>query len=373
MKLAAREALRAPRLPELARLDDAAFRALFTKSAVKRIGRERFVRNVLIAIGNSADASLAGEAERLLDDPSPLVRGAAVWALGRLDPRAARAAPREIAPARPIPTSSRNGPRRGAIVRHNGHAHLFRFRLSRGTFRRQYGEKFDRIIGTVRGAERAAILNAYDAGGCKALVFDGKQATPELHSAIAEADPVLVSVPPGREWRSGAARRAARRWSCARSLREIVYLSTIGVYGDRGGEWVDEDNAGRAGVGAQPRAARRRTGLAGARRAQWHRRRGPASRRHLWAGPERTGADRARQRAAASSNPGRSSTASMSPTSRKRSMPRSRARRPGFSTSPTTSRRRPAIRSSLPRSFWASRRRRKFRSSKRRRRCRRWR
>jgi epoxyqueuosine reductase len=84
-KLAAREALRAPPLADLARLDDATFRALFAKSAVKRIGRARFVRNVLIAIGNSGDANLAAEAERLLDDESPLVRGAAVWALGRLD------------------------------------------------------------------------------------------------------------------------------------------------------------------------------------------------------------------------------------------------------------------------------------------------
>jgi epoxyqueuosine reductase len=52
---------------------------------VKRTGRDRFIRNVLIAIGNSGDASLADEAERLLGDPSPLVRGAAVWALGQLD------------------------------------------------------------------------------------------------------------------------------------------------------------------------------------------------------------------------------------------------------------------------------------------------
>ena len=51
---------------------------------VKRIGRARFVRNVLIAIGNSGDIALASEAERLLDDASPLIRGAAVWALGRL-------------------------------------------------------------------------------------------------------------------------------------------------------------------------------------------------------------------------------------------------------------------------------------------------
>jgi epoxyqueuosine reductase len=83
-KLAARESLQAPPLAELARLDDAAFRMLFAKSPVKRTGRERFVRNVLIAIGNSGDGALAGEAERLLDDPAPLVRGAAVWALGRL-------------------------------------------------------------------------------------------------------------------------------------------------------------------------------------------------------------------------------------------------------------------------------------------------
>ncbi len=83
-KLAAREALRAPVLADLVRLDDAAFRALFSKSPVKRIGRDRFVRNVLIAIGNSDDAALAGEAERLLDDASPLVRGAAVWALSQL-------------------------------------------------------------------------------------------------------------------------------------------------------------------------------------------------------------------------------------------------------------------------------------------------
>ncbi len=86
-KLAAREALRAPALRELARLDDTQFRALFSKSPVKRIGRDRFIRNVLIAIGNSGDASLADEAKRLLDNSSPLVRGAAVWALARLLPR----------------------------------------------------------------------------------------------------------------------------------------------------------------------------------------------------------------------------------------------------------------------------------------------
>src|ERR1700731_714709 len=78
-KLAARDELRAPALADLAALDDAAFRARFTKSPVKRIGRDRFVRNVLIAIGNSEDGALAVPAKRRLDDDSPLVRGAAVW------------------------------------------------------------------------------------------------------------------------------------------------------------------------------------------------------------------------------------------------------------------------------------------------------
>ncbi|MDE0253777.1 MAG: tRNA epoxyqueuosine(34) reductase QueG [Rhodospirillaceae bacterium] len=81
-----RAELTAPRLADLAALDDAGFRALFRKSAVKRIGRDRFVRNVLIAIGNSGSADLAATAEALLGDGSALVRGAAVWALRRLDP-----------------------------------------------------------------------------------------------------------------------------------------------------------------------------------------------------------------------------------------------------------------------------------------------
>jgi epoxyqueuosine reductase len=86
LKLKAREDLVATPLAELARLDDAAFRLRFAGSPVKRIGRERFVRNTLIAIGNSGEPGLAAEAEALLEDASPLVRGAAVWALARLVP-----------------------------------------------------------------------------------------------------------------------------------------------------------------------------------------------------------------------------------------------------------------------------------------------
>jgi epoxyqueuosine reductase len=86
-KLIARPDLESPSLANLARLDDAAFRALFSGSPIKRIGRARFVRNVLIAIGNSGAAALADEAERLLTDADSLVRGAAVWALARLAPQ----------------------------------------------------------------------------------------------------------------------------------------------------------------------------------------------------------------------------------------------------------------------------------------------
>ncbi len=82
--LHARDELKAPALADLAALTETGFRALFRKSPVKRIGRERFIRNVLYAVGNCRDPALADAAKARLQDPSPLVRGAAVWALGRL-------------------------------------------------------------------------------------------------------------------------------------------------------------------------------------------------------------------------------------------------------------------------------------------------
>ncbi|MDR3538962.1 MAG: tRNA epoxyqueuosine(34) reductase QueG [Acetobacteraceae bacterium] len=83
-KLQARAELTAPLLAELAGLDDAGFRALFAGSPIKRIGRDRFVRNVLMAIGNSADPSLHPVAARLTSDPDPVVAEAAAWACARL-------------------------------------------------------------------------------------------------------------------------------------------------------------------------------------------------------------------------------------------------------------------------------------------------
>jgi epoxyqueuosine reductase len=83
-KLAAREAARSPPLAELLALDDTTFRARFSGTPVKRTGRDRVVRNALVAAGNSGDASLLPAVRRLLDDASPLVRAMAVWALQQL-------------------------------------------------------------------------------------------------------------------------------------------------------------------------------------------------------------------------------------------------------------------------------------------------
>ncbi len=88
-KLALREDLAGRPLGELAVLDDAAFRKLFAGTPVKRTGRDRFLRNVMIAIGNSGDAMLASSAEAATRDASPLVRGMAVWALAQLDQKLA--------------------------------------------------------------------------------------------------------------------------------------------------------------------------------------------------------------------------------------------------------------------------------------------
>jgi hypothetical protein len=102
-----------------------------------------------------------------------------------------------------------------------------------------FGDSFARVIGTVRGAERAALLNARFAGRLKVLAFDGATSTPELEHAIDEADLALISIP---QTESGDPVLAAFGgcFAQARRLGAVVYLSTVGVYGDHGGAWVDE-------------------------------------------------------------------------------------------------------------------------------------
>ena len=89
-KLANREDLRAPDLIYLSKLDEQAFRNFFTANPVKRIGRDRFLRNVLIAMGNSDDREMGDHIQPHLKDKNPLVRGAAIWALMQLDADRAR-------------------------------------------------------------------------------------------------------------------------------------------------------------------------------------------------------------------------------------------------------------------------------------------
>ncbi|WP_300549482.1 tRNA epoxyqueuosine(34) reductase QueG [Roseovarius sp.] len=84
VKYHARDDLKAPKLAHLAVLDDASFRKTFSGSPIKRIGRDRFVRNVLYAIGNSGDGALHAVAQGLCDDPDPTVADAARWAVKRL-------------------------------------------------------------------------------------------------------------------------------------------------------------------------------------------------------------------------------------------------------------------------------------------------
>jgi nucleoside-diphosphate-sugar epimerase len=118
-----------------------------------------------------------------------------------------------------------------------------------------YGDGFARIIGTVRGAERAAVLNARLAGRLRALAFDGRSATDELNHAIGEAELALISIPQDQTG-DPVLRACGDALDRTQRLRSIIYLSTIGVYGDRGGDWVNEEAA------AKPITARGRERLA---------------------------------------------------------------------------------------------------------------
>jgi len=127
-------------------------------------------------------------------------------------------------------------------------------------FVKEFGAKFDRIVGTVRSAERAAALNAQSGGKLEALIFDGKTATTALRDAIIAADAALISIPQDAAG-DPVLRLFGDAFAAAPDLRAVVYLSTVGVYGDCGGAWVDEDTP------AKPTSARSRERLAA--EAEW--------------------------------------------------------------------------------------------------------
>jgi len=124
----------------------------------------------------------------------------------------------------------------------------FGFGYSAEHFVASFGDAFERVIGTVRSAERAAVLNAHPGGRLKALLFDGVVATPELIRKIAAANYLLVSAPPADRG-DPALSVCGDALAHAPHLQSIVYLSTVGVYGDANGAWVDETTPPHPGAG----------------------------------------------------------------------------------------------------------------------------
>lgn len=155
----------------------------------------------------------------------------------------------------------------------------------------RFGARFDRIVGTVRSPERAAALSGRAGGRLRVLAFDGTSATPDIDALIAQADGALISIPQtakGDPVLLAFGDALAR----ARHLRSVVYLSTIGVYGDSAGGWVDEDTPAQPEFGARPGTARGRARVAGFWRPVRHPGCSPSARRHLRPGTKCAGADR---------------------------------------------------------------------------------
>jgi nucleoside-diphosphate-sugar epimerase len=111
---------------------------------------------------------------------------------------------------------------------------------------RSFGNKFGRIVGTVRSADRAKALNEKHSDRLRAIVFDGQTAGDELRGAADEADAVLISAPPDENG-DPVLHVLAGELTGATNPRSIIYLSTIGVYGDSGGAWVDESTEAKLG------------------------------------------------------------------------------------------------------------------------------
>ena len=198
VRLKQREDLAAPPLADLARLDDAAFRARFAGTPIKRTGRDRFVRNVLVAIGNSGDPALAEEAVRLLGDASP--PRARHGGLGGGPPAAGGERGGACRRARPGRDGRRRARRMGAgaqaRLRRGRRVNLFVFGLgySASAFVRRYCGRFAHVAGTVRSLDKAEVLRGE---GIEAFRFSDECADEGIAAALAEADAVLISIPPG--------------------------------------------------------------------------------------------------------------------------------------------------------------------------------
>jgi nucleoside-diphosphate-sugar epimerase len=128
----------------------------------------------------------------------------------------------------------------------------FGFGYSAQHYLASYGRRFERVWATVRDPERAADLNTDGQPGVTVVAFDGAAGSAELDVAIAQADTVLVSVPPGAASDPVLA-VYGEALAQAAQLKSVVYLSSVGVYGDHHGEWVDEGSECHPGDGRNRR------------------------------------------------------------------------------------------------------------------------
>ena len=222
-RLQALDGADSPPLAELLALDDAAFRERFAGTPVKRTGRDRVVRNALIAAGNSGDRGPDPAVERLLDDASPLVRAMAVWALqqpgrarGVVGGPAPHARARRMAPCEP------SGPRRPADA-----ALLLRLRL------------FGRSLvappeprATSRSPAPGPACRSAAAAGPGARGVPGERRPPRCSALLARHHAPARQHPARSRGRRRCCGTTATTWPRCRDLAWIGYLSTVGVYGD---------------------------------------------------------------------------------------------------------------------------------------------
>ena len=268
-----------PPLSELLVLDDAAFRARYRGTPIKRTGRDRFMRNVLIAAGNSDDASLAPLVEARLDDPSPLVRDGG----GR-----SRGTPRRFnATLRGSHCAGETDPGEKRMAGGGGMNRLFAFGLgfSALTLAKRLSAEGWQIAGTARDDGKVERL---EREGYDVVRFSGDAGNPGAARHLAGATHLIHSIPPGPG--GDPVLKFFREAIAALPSLRMGRLSTVGIYGDQEGGWVDEStapnpNSARTGARVAPR-----TSLAPIRARDWRSGARVPARGHL-----RTGTVRVRQ------------------------------------------------------------------------------
>ena len=236
-KLRARDGATAPPLAELLGLDEPQFRSRFAGSPVKRAGHTRFLRNVLIAAGNSGEARLIPAVAAHLTAAEPVIRAMAVWALAELEtPDAFRRRAAMVHEADPdVVAEWCNEVRlegRPPLQPDMSHLLCFGFGFSARALATRLRAEGWQISATSRSAEGLAAIAA---AGANPLNFE---AAPDFTTV----SHVLISAPPGPDGDPVLAQHGKTLAAHACNIAWCGYLSTTGVYGDRDGGWVSEDS-----------------------------------------------------------------------------------------------------------------------------------